>query len=353
MKILHIAAHLGAGAGKAIAGLILSDRSNQHSVVLLAEPKKTNHIERLEKRGINISCIWENDIQIAINDSDIVILNFWGHDSLYKFLREFPQIPCRIALWSHVNGVLGIPLPVSLLKSCDRFLSTSEFTLDYPHDVIYGFGDYDANIFPCKENYALTQADSFTIGFVGSPNYQKLAGDFVDYCLAVVERIPQARFVMAGEMSDDLMADIAASGMTNKFSFYGWVDNTTGLHAAFDVFGYPTAKNSFATTENVILEAMAAGVPTVLSSSPFGKYQLVDKESGFLFDTVQEYAEIMFNLYSDMDLREQIGKAGREYCKHKYSAERNVAAFDTAMRELMVEREKSIHSFVDCESEML
>ncbi len=40
MKILHIAVHMGAGVGKAISGIALSDKVNEYNIFLLDEPFK-------------------------------------------------------------------------------------------------------------------------------------------------------------------------------------------------------------------------------------------------------------------------------------------------------------------------
>ena len=55
MRILHIAAHMGAGAGKAISGMAISDRENKHRILLLDKPEKSDHIMRCGQRGIDAS----------------------------------------------------------------------------------------------------------------------------------------------------------------------------------------------------------------------------------------------------------------------------------------------------------
>ena len=59
MNILHIAAHLGDGAGKAIGGMaiLVTVAGNKNRIMLLQEPKKKNHVERCLAAGIEFPFI--------------------------------------------------------------------------------------------------------------------------------------------------------------------------------------------------------------------------------------------------------------------------------------------------------
>ena len=52
MKVLHITAHMGGGAGKAIAGLAINCNKivgEEHRILLLEAPQKLNHVEECKQ----------------------------------------------------------------------------------------------------------------------------------------------------------------------------------------------------------------------------------------------------------------------------------------------------------------
>ena len=106
MRILHIAAHMGAGAGKAISGMAISDRESKHRIILLDKPEKSDHIIRCRQRGIEVLiCTEKEQIKREVSEADVVVVNWWHHPLTYKALAEISDIPARIVLWSHVNGL--------------------------------------------------------------------------------------------------------------------------------------------------------------------------------------------------------------------------------------------------------
>ena len=116
------------------------------------------------------------------------------------------------------------------------------------------------------------------------------------------------------------------------------------LLLTFDVFGYLLCEETSATTENSVLEALAAGVPSVISRKPIGKYLFDDGVSGFLTDSPKHYGEILAKLYADEQLRVQIGRAGREHAIRTYRSDENLTRFNSAC-EVVMREQKSTHKF--------
>lgn len=335
MNILHITAHMGDGAGKAISGLaILGSREgkHKHSILLLDIPIKHNHIERCRNNGIEI--LEGSKINQAMSVADVIILSWWGGRTMEAFLADFPEIPCSVLLWSHKNGYYDPQFPKGFVEKFDGLLASSPFTLENTDwcknaTLVYGFGDFEPEKVPVKMDYSIKDG-AFTIGYVGMPSYKRLPQDCIDYFTEVIHLIPNVRFVMAGEVSDEFRCDIEKSGFVQYFNLLGWVGNIPSLLQKFDVFGYLMRPDTSATTENSVLEAMAAAVPCVVSRQPVGKYLLEDKISGFLVDTPKEYGELLHELYADVSLRKCIGEAGRKYVINNYCAADNLKRFNAA-----------------------
>ena len=339
MNILHIASHMGDGAGKAIGGITISgmESGHTHKVLLLDIPQKTNHIDRCRKAGVMFIPFAEAEEAIAW--ADIVILNWWAGGIMDKFLSNFPDVPCRIILWSHKNGYYDPPLPQKLVDACDYLLATSPLTLENPSwaakgSLVYGFGDFDPAAVSAKKDYSLSEG-IFTIGYVGSPSYKKLPQDYLDFCRSVIRQIPNSRFVLLGETSDEIKRDVEQQELGQYFDFIGWVQDINDYLLSFDVFGYLLNPRTYATTENALLEAMAAGIPAVVSRQPIGKYLLDEGISGFLVDSPEEYGQVIMELYSDGALRKRIGEAGRNYTINHCKKEVNLKSFNEACKTVL------------------
>ncbi|MDR2357660.1 MAG: glycosyltransferase family 4 protein [Oscillospiraceae bacterium] len=336
-KIVHITAHLGAGAGKAISGLAVADKANnRHSICLLAEPQRFNHIDYCRENGIPVHI--GGDLERIIAENDIAVINWWEHRSTDALMADFPAVDCQKLVWLHRNGIYDPPLPQICLDFTDNFLVTSEFSKEHPKlknaPLVYGFGNFEPLDSEYKVDYSQNN-DFFTVGFVGEPKYKKLPDDFLDYCEEVAGAIPNTRFVMAGEPEQALIDNVRDRRLQGYFDFRGWTENVRELLTSFDVFGYLLRPNTFATTENAVLEALAAGLPCVVSREPLGGYLLEDGKSGFLADSPKEYARIMKRLHDDGGLRRRVGTQAREYCAAKYVTADNVSRFDDAVAALM------------------
>ncbi len=348
MNILHITAHMGDGAGKAIGGLAISgSRAGEHThrILLLDMPQKQNHIERCRNSGVEI--LGRDSLPGALTDADIVVISWWGGAAMESFLAEFPEIPCRTLLWSHKNGYFDPPFPRGFVQRFDGLLATSPYTLENPDwnedgSLVYGFGDFSPNV-PVKTDYRV-KVGCFTVGYVGMPSYKRLPSNCMDYFAAVIRAIPNVRFVMAGESSEDFRRDIEQRGLSQHFDLLGWVADIPNLLPTFDVFGYLIRPDSSATTENSVIEAMAAALPCIVSKWPIGKYLLDDGMSGLLEDGPEEYAAAISRLYADVQLRRQIGMAAREYVIASYHADENLKRFNTACEKAALKL-KTIHSF--------
>lgn len=329
LSVLHIAAHMGAGAGKAISGIarLSADEGCVGRILLLEEPKKTNHIDRCREEGIEI--LPREAARDAIENADVVVLNWWGSRTMDDFLREFPDVPCRVMLWSHKNGFYDPPLSEEIVNACDRLLVTTPLSKTNPDwqdaRLVYGFGDFDPLHADVKKEYTLTPGE-FRIGYVGLPDYKRFPDDAVEYFKAVLEYVPEARFILAGECSEQVRKDLSDAGLAERVELLGWVDDIPGLLKSFDVLGYLLRSDTYATTENSVLEAMAAAVPVAMPKEPIGKY-ILGEDHGLFFDSPQSYAEVMRRLYESEQLRRSTGRAERERVLMTCDAEENARRF--------------------------
>lgn len=341
MNILHITAHLGGGAGKAISGIAIrgqADFPDSHRVLLLQEPEKSGYVQVCRGHGVPVS-VWNGDTA-DLRWADMIVVSWWGHPVMARFLRHFPEIPAPMILWSHINGCHYPMLPYQFVNAFDSVLFTSPYSLDNPmwtgaerehirarSALVWGIGQFAPEEIEPKTAY--DGQDSFTVGYVGTLNYGKLHPQFVSYCKAVCARIPEARFVMAGDRDESLERDVRQAGLEDRFSFPGYVSDVPALMGRLDVFGYLLNPEHYGTTENVLLEAMACGVPVVALRQNVERF-IVPPEAGYLVESPSRYAECLDGLRRDPALRERLGRSARAYVLKQYEAKENTARFRDA-----------------------
>jgi glycosyltransferase involved in cell wall biosynthesis len=154
--------------------------------------------------------------------------------------------------------------------------------------------------------------------------------DLVEAARIVLQRIPQAHFLLAGEGKhrNEYMAMARDLGMGGSFTWTGLVHNPVaeGLYAAADVvFQVSRWEEAFGW---VIAEAMAAGRPLVATRVGGIPELVTDGENGFLVAprAPAEIAERLVQLLEDSALRARMGAAGRLAAERKFDLTRNLDA---------------------------
>ena len=146
------------------------------------------------------------------------------------------------------------------------------------------------------------------------------AGRFVDsqknisMLLWAASRFPEAELVLVGDGPDKarLAASARRLGLGERVHFPGWLkgEDLLAVYQSADVY---VSASRWEGMPNTVLEAMAVGLPLLLSRVA-GHEELVEEgRNGFLFDASDErkFLEGMSRLLGDADLWNQMGRAGR------------------------------------------
>lgn len=350
---------MGGGAGKAICGMaLLQAPDNNVSILLLEKPDDLKYLNLLKKENMSVYVEEKADIvKRLIEESDIVIFNWWAHPLATKFLYEYPKVKSRMIIWNHVNGCTYPYLPFVFLDKFHAVAFTSEFsyenhlwTRSQKHriwgksDLILGMGNFKPKDIAHKIDYS--NREDFVVGYVGTVNYGKMSNQYIDYCKKAAELIPNIRFVIVGEPDKKVISDIEKSGIADKFKLTGKVNDTAPYYRSFDVLGYILNEDSYATTENVLLEAMAFGLPIVVKNNNVEMRIIKDGINGYVISNVDEYADELYYLYNHPDIRKDIGAKEYDYVLEYYSCIDNYKRFERLI-DKVIEQPRKIFEFKD------
>lgn len=174
------------------------------------------------------------------------------------------------------------------------------------------------------------------IGTVANLDVRKDLGTFLRMAARIVAVFPQATFkvVGAGPERDSLVQLANELGIGARVEFTGASGNTKDAYHTFDVFVLSSRNEGFA---NVIVEAMASGLPVVATDVGGAREAIDDGRTGFVVPAhdPEALAERVGRLLADPSLGQRMGRAGRERAVREFSLQAMVRRYDDLYRELL------------------
>jgi glycosyltransferase involved in cell wall biosynthesis len=163
----------------------------------------------------------------------------------------------------------------------------------------------------------------FRVLAVGRLQEQKNNAFAMRVLAGVRARIPQRleyHIVGDGPLRSDLQKHAVNLGLAEQVFWHGWLprEQLPEQYRSCDCLLHPTLYEGM---PNVVLEAMATGLP-VIASDVSGNTQLVrDGRSGFLcaLDDETAFANALVNLASNAQQRQHFGHAARRIAETEYS----------------------------------
>jgi 1,2-diacylglycerol 3-alpha-glucosyltransferase len=178
----------------------------------------------------------------------------------------------------------------------------------------------DASAFRARAGIA---PDRPLMTYIGRVAHEKNIGFLVQVLRRVLQQVPQAMLVIAGEgpAREGLRAQVAALGLKENVHFAGYLERDTELldcYAAADAFVFASRTE---TQGLVLLEAMAQGA-AVVSTAELGTRSILVPGSGALVVPEEEaaFADAVVRVLLDPSLREGMSARGRAYARTWSSA---------------------------------
>lgn len=307
-KLLHITPHLGGGVGSVLLNWLSKDKTFCHSIITL-DFANTNAVSVCKKHKILLySQPDTQQIFKLINSSDIVILHFWNHPILYDFIIRNQLPPCRLIIWAHISG-LEPPNVITqkILEYPDKFIYTTPISQEIgDNDVILSTSGVEK-----FENLQFHHHDGFTAGYIGTVDYAKMHPKYIE----TLSKTNTDKFIIVGGDNEKLISQEADS----RFIFTGKVADIRPYLSQMDVFAYLLNPKHFGTAEQVLQEALAAGVVPVVLNNKCEQSLVFHGKTGLVANNLDEYISYINLLKRNENLRKRLSKNAKIYAKKHFS----------------------------------
>lgn len=296
-SVLHVAPHFGGGVGTVVRSLIEGQYESGFKHRLLAfETLDKVMLDWLGAKGLDClqNAMTEKDLLVEwLQAADIVHIHWWNHPLLMYWMSSGNMPPFRSILWSHVNGMHAPQNFFSeLFEYPDLFVFASEYSFQSPY--IPKQAGY-IRLVQSQSKVKITEPmlvkvnNQFNIGYIGTVDPVKMHRKFLDLC--VNANIDDAKFIVCGGPQHDLLQrQVDCLGLTAMFDIRGVVSDVDAVLGELDVFGYPLNFEHYGTGEQVLLEAMGAGVVPVVLDTGCEKYIIDHGKNGLITSTLDDYS---------------------------------------------------------------
>ena len=354
LNVLHIIPRfVGGGPERSLLAFAAAERAaaagNRHVVAVLEPPVAPHMFLAARRLGVELQIRPEPVALVQlIEDADLVEMHFWNHPALTSLLRTLTFPPARVRVWSRVLGTRAPQVLTEEIGSfADRLVLTSELSHQsagaraarergVPVDCIPGIADMER-----LDGFTRRSHDGICIGYIGVVNDAKMHPRFAEMSAAV--RVPDVRFVVCGGGGgeSELRRRFEALGISERVDIRGPVENIRAALEEFDIFGYPLAEDTYATSEKALQEAMWVGVPPVVFGHGGVRCLVEDNRTGLVVATEQEYARAIERLAQDPVLLRRLGEEARRFARAAFDPGRWYRAADQVALAMMAEPRRS------------
>jgi glycosyltransferase involved in cell wall biosynthesis len=331
LHVVHVTERLTLGGPLyALAGAARESRGESSHAVISLMRADARAVAHARAAGVEVHSAPAADGQRQLlAAADVVQLHFWNNPSVHAFLAsDLP--PLRLLVWCLVNG-LHAPqvLPRALFERADLVAVSSDASLDAPAfrdaaSAQLGFLLAGADFTRVQAPARRAAGAACTIGYVGLVDFVKLHPGFVRICAGV--RTPGVRFLACGggEAHASLEREAQAAGLGERLRLRGQVQDIQTVLAELDVFAYPLCEDTYCTSELMLQEAMAAGLPVVVF--PHGGLDRIVEHgrTGLVARDEAQFTQMLERLAADPQERARLGAAAAIEARARFGSSRLV-----------------------------
>jgi glycosyltransferase involved in cell wall biosynthesis len=182
-------------------------------------------------------------------------------------------------------------------------------------------------------------ADVPLVGYVGRLTAVKNPSLVVAVAQFVLQRIPQARFVLVGdgELRPEVERQIAELGLAGRVVLAGWQRDMQAVYAALDVLALTSLNEGTSVTA---IEALAAGIPVVATAVGGMADVVAHGRTGLLVPSQDAvaFAEAVAVLLRAPERGQALAEAGQRDVTARFSIERMVGDMESLYVALLEEK---------------
>lgn len=355
-KVLHLTTHVGGGVGTVVLNYLKEAKSSSsysHTVFALGYTEERSR-QMIEKHRLNYKDNMHTQIEeivVAIEQSDIVLVHWWNHPLIYDFLIRNKIPNSRIIIWSHVAG-FNPPhvFTKKLLEYPDLFVFTTPISKETEEvkrlgrdrmtktKVVVATGGIETG-----KKVKQKRHKGFQVGYIGTVDYAKLHPDFLHLCKEI--GIPNSKFIVCGGSNEDAIRKEAMKlGLGEKITFTGVVKEIGKYLSSFDVFGYPLAPNHYGACDQTLIESMAAGVVPVVFDNRMEKSMIKNGVNGIVVKDENGYIKAVETLYKNKKLRDRLSRNAKIHAENRFSISKLVKDWENIFNKMIKER-RSVHAW--------
>lgn len=174
-----------------------------------------------------------------------------------------------------------------------------------------------------KKDLGLKKTD-FIVLYIGRIAKEKSIDFLINNFNSVLNRIPKAKMIIVGDGPDikDLIDLTRKKGLENKIIFTGkapWTD-VPKYYSLCDLF---VTASKTETQGLTVMEAMGASKPVVAIRDESFELMITDKKDGLFFDDEKSYVDMIYEVYKNKKLRDEISFNARltadKYSPYNYA----------------------------------
>ena len=325
-RILHVIPRwIGGGPERSILALARETArlgvDHRETVAVLDPPATPAMVLQARRLGVALAIGPDPDaLTRLVADADVVLVHYWNHPALTATLRTVELPPTRVVVWCHVLGTRAPQvLTTDIARFADSLIVTSELSTTaegyrtaigegVPVEVVPAVSD------PSRvDGFHPRPHDGCVVGYLGVVSDAKMHPRFAELCAAVTD--PNVRFEVfgGGGGEEALVRRLVAVGIADRVEVLGATEDIRSAFEGMDVFGYPLAADSYATSEKVLQEAMWVGIPPVVFAHGGPGVIVKDGESGLVVSDERGYARAVERLAADPQLRARLGEGARRH----------------------------------------
>ena len=318
VKLCHITPHGGGGVGAVIKDFISSSFHDFEHTLFCLDKCNTNFDDIFVNGGKADSLFYASSFSItkALELSDVILIHYWNHPLLTNFIATTHFPACRLLVWCHNSG-LQEPhiIPAYLVNMATKVMFTSCCSLNAPNLRKYIKKDpekfcvvhstHDLELFyqiglARKRNLVPNR-----LLYVGTVSKSKMHGDSAEM-FSLLSKLGYDICVVGGPDHQVLLQDVVSLG--GIVNVVGFSKSVLQFYKNADVFLYPLRAEHYGTGEQVMLEAMAAGLPIVAFNNPAESKIVINGETGYLVNSSDAIIAAVNDLTFDSELYQEMSK---------------------------------------------